>query len=140
MTFWTLAGGVCLGLAAAAAAIKALPTIWQFIKAIANAPFVIESVAKEFSPNGGGSLRDAIDRMEDKFDAHVERDEKAFGELADALTAERILAAAQAAEKVSEAAALAAGKVLAEAQRVSAEQPLEVNAQVTLVDNPPTES
>lgn len=35
--------------------------VWSFIKAAARVPFVIEGVAKEFGPNGGG-LREAVNK------------------------------------------------------------------------------
>lgn len=72
-------GGIIL----IAAAIAALPTIWRFVVGVCRAPLMLQAVADEFSPNGGGSLRDAIDRTEKNverlsstFAAHVVRDDK----------------------------------------------------------------
>lgn len=53
-------GGVIL----LAGAIKALPVVWSFVKAAAKAPVLIERVVAEFQPNGGGSMRDAVNRIE----------------------------------------------------------------------------
>lgn len=80
-------GAILAGLVLAAAAIKALPTIWRFLVAAGQAPLVIQRVAQEFSPNGGGSMRDAFDRMEQRFEEHAEQDRKNFEEIRNALNA-----------------------------------------------------
>jgi hypothetical protein len=56
-------GGILGGIILLAGAIKALPTVWEFVKALARVPLTVERMHAEFSPNGGGSLRDAIDRV-----------------------------------------------------------------------------
>jgi len=74
-----LAGIILLG-----GAIKALPTIWSFIKAAAKVPIVVESVAAEFSPNGGSSLRDAVNRIEHQHGERLTAIEKRLAALEDA--------------------------------------------------------
>lgn len=59
-----LVGGGLAGIILLAAAIKALPVVWGFVKAVGRAPIVLERMYEEFSPNGGGSLRDSVDRIE----------------------------------------------------------------------------
>lgn len=46
------------------AAVTALPPIWRFVKAAAKVPQVVEGILDEFTPNGGGTLRDGLDRLE----------------------------------------------------------------------------
>ena len=58
-------GAILGGIILLAGAIKALPTVWSFVKAVGRAPIVLERIHEEFSPNGGGSMRDAIDRQGD---------------------------------------------------------------------------
>ena len=55
------------GVVAFAAFIKALPTVWRFVVACGKAPLIIEAVAKEFGPNGGG-LREAVDKQGQRID------------------------------------------------------------------------
>ena len=58
-------GGVVVGVVVALAALyKALPGAWGFVKAAARVPATIEAIYHEFSPNEGGSLRDAVNRIE----------------------------------------------------------------------------
>ena len=53
--------GLLVALGILGAGVSAFPAIWRFLKAAARVPFVIEGVAAEFSPNGGGSLKDSIE-------------------------------------------------------------------------------
>jgi hypothetical protein len=39
----------------------AVPRAWGFVKATARVPLILESIFEEFTPNGGGSLRDKVD-------------------------------------------------------------------------------
>lgn len=73
MSAWGAAGVGIGALILIAGGIKALPTIWQFVVAAGQAPLVIQNVAKEFSPNGGGSMRDAINRIENRVDEHDQK-------------------------------------------------------------------
>lgn len=60
---WQILGAVLAGVVLFGAALKALPSIWAFIKAAAKVPTVVESILYEFSPNGGGSMRDAVNKL-----------------------------------------------------------------------------
>lgn len=55
---------VAAAIAAAGAIAVALPPLGRFLVAAAKVPVVLEKVAQEFSANGGGSMRDSIDRLE----------------------------------------------------------------------------
>lgn len=59
----TLAATVLGGVILLGAALKALPPVWSFVKALAKMPLTLEAVFHEFSPNNGGSMRDAVDRL-----------------------------------------------------------------------------
>lgn len=70
-----------------AALYKAGPDAWRFVKAAARAPLTIDELAKaparldrleaQFSNNGGSTLRDAVDRIEARLDAHLAAHEAA---------------------------------------------------------------
>lgn len=38
------------------------PKAWHVLKAVGRAPLVLDRMWKEFSPNGGSSLRDRVDK------------------------------------------------------------------------------
>lgn len=57
---WEVVAAVLGGIIVAG---TALPFIWRFVKAAARVPFIAEAILHEFSPNGGGSLRDSIDGL-----------------------------------------------------------------------------
>lgn len=47
------------------AAVKAIPALWTFTRAAARVPLTMEAILTEFSPNGGGSMRDSINTLKD---------------------------------------------------------------------------
>lgn len=59
-------GTVLAGIILLGGAVKAWPAVWGFVKAVGRTPLLVERVYAEFTPNGGGSLRDAVDRLEDQ--------------------------------------------------------------------------
>lgn len=71
---------ICGVLALVAGAIAAFPVFWRAVKVAARAPFIIEGMAREFSPNGGSSLRDGIDRLGHRLDAHVAESDRKHDE------------------------------------------------------------
>lgn len=64
MELAAIIGGVLGGIILLGGAVKAAPAVWQFVKAAGRAPIVLERLYVEFSPNGGGTMRDAMDRLE----------------------------------------------------------------------------
>ncbi len=85
----TVVGSILAGVVLLGAAVKSLPSVWAFTKATAKAPVILERMYAEFAPNGGGSLRDAIDRLTadlsgvlDWQSSHAEDDIRQLAELA----------------------------------------------------------
>lgn len=68
----TTVGAILAGFVLLGAAVAAAPKVWAFVKAVGRSPIVLERMYAEFSPNGGGSLRDAVDRVEDKVHSILE--------------------------------------------------------------------
>lgn len=71
---WEAFGLILGAIALTGAAVTALPPIWRFfvrvcgamwffLNAAVKAPLVIGRILEEFSPNGGGSMRDSIDKL-----------------------------------------------------------------------------
>lgn len=58
---WTVLAGILGCTILLGGAVKALSPVWVFTKACLTFPITIERMYKEFRPNGGGSMRDAID-------------------------------------------------------------------------------
>ncbi len=85
MNFSNSQGGILLLLGAVAvvgAAAAAVPVIWRAIRAMAKVPGILDGVAAEFTPNGGSSLKDGINRLASAaeqqtkaFNEHIEKDE-----------------------------------------------------------------
>ena len=78
-----LVPSILAGVVLLAAAIAAVPTLWRALRAAARVPSILEGVAAEFSPNGGHSLRDSIDRLSEAadrqasaFETHMATDEQ----------------------------------------------------------------